>query len=205
MLALLVCHTNTDPMWISPIFKKITLVIFGQGYQWWKFVFIGQNGQGYQQWKFLIFEPFWPRIPMVKGHFWPRIPMVKDFVFSWSYLAEDTKSFVFWAFSAKDTNCETFCFFVIIFGLGYQRCFFLVIFGQGYQWWKFWLVLVICGQGYQRWKFWLVLVIFGQGYQQWHIFGQAYFYSGAHPGGLFGYHDRPLCITGMLLSIKDEW
>jgi len=28
-----VCHTNTDPMKISPVFEKITLSIFGQGYQ----------------------------------------------------------------------------------------------------------------------------------------------------------------------------
>jgi len=26
----------------------------------------------------------------------------------------------------------------------------------------------------------------------------------AHPGGLFGYHDRPLCIAGKLLSTKGD-
>ena len=54
MLMLLVCHTNTDPMQISLVFKKIILVIFGQGYQRWKFLF-SLFSQGYQRWKFLFF------------------------------------------------------------------------------------------------------------------------------------------------------
>ena len=33
MLTLLVCHTNTDPMQISLVFKKIILSSFGQGYR----------------------------------------------------------------------------------------------------------------------------------------------------------------------------
>jgi len=28
--------------------------------------------------------------------------------------------------------------------------------------------------------------------------------AGAHLGGLFGYHDRPLCTTGRLLSVKAD-
>jgi len=121
------------------------------------------------------------------GHFLPRITTVKVFDFL--------------AFSAKDTNGESFCFFLVIFGQGYQRWklyFFLVIFGQGYQRWSFLFFLVNFGQGYQQWKFWSVLFIFGQGYQQWKllfylghfwsrlpmvkvsfcmdIFGQVYFY-----------------------------
>ena len=88
MLVLLVCHMNADPMWISPVFEKITLAIFGQGYQGWKFlVFLVIVGQGYQWWMFLFFESFWS-----------RLPMVKFFVFSWLFLA-------------KDTNGESFCFF----------------------------------------------------------------------------------------------
>jgi len=38
MVTLLVCHTNTDPMRISLVFKKIILAIFGQGYERWKFL-----------------------------------------------------------------------------------------------------------------------------------------------------------------------
>jgi len=72
-------------------------------------------------------------------HFWPTIPMVKVFVFSLSFLGKDNngesffflghfsprittvKVFDFLAFSAKDTNGESFCFFLVIFGQGYQR------------------------------------------------------------------------------------
>jgi len=28
--------------------------------------------------------------------------------------------------------------------------------------------------------------------------------TGAHPGGLFGCHDKPLCIAGRLLSTKAD-
>ena len=76
-------------MRISLVSKKIILAIlarksliffsfFGQGYQWWKFLFFlfVIFGQGYQWWVLLFLGHFWPRIPMVKlllGHFWPRL------------------------------------------------------------------------------------------------------------------------------------
>jgi len=135
-----------------------------------KVCFFSLFGQGYQRWNALIFlGHFWLRITMAKvfdfDHFWPRIPMVKVLFFPghfWPRLAT-VKVFDFWAFLAKDTNGESFCFF-------------LVIFGQGYQWWKFWLVWVIFGQRYQWWNFCLVLVIFGQGYQQWKFVFHGHFW-----------------------------
>ena len=145
MLTLLVCHTITDPMRISLVFKKTILIIFGQGYQRWKFLFFRLFGQGYQWWKFLFFF-----VIFGKGY------KQWSFCFSWSFLA-------------KVTNGESFLFFSL-FGQGYQWwkfCFFFVIFGQEYQWWKFLFFLVIFGQGHQRWKFLFFIDIFGQGYFYW--------------------------------------
>jgi len=53
---LLACYMNTGPMKISPVFEKITLAIFGQGYQRWKFLFVLVIfGQGYHWWNFSFF------------------------------------------------------------------------------------------------------------------------------------------------------
>ena len=78
--------------------------------------------------KVIDFEHFWPRTPMVKVsfflcHFWPRIQTVKVFVFLGHFLPRlpTVKVFDFLAFSAKDTNGESFCFFFVIFGRGYER------------------------------------------------------------------------------------
>ena len=131
MLTLLVCHTNTDPMRISLVFKKIILAIFGRGYQRWKFLFFSLFGQGYQWWKLFLLGHFWPRLPKVKvcflGHFWPRITTVKVSYFQhfWPKILmvkvlfflchfwpgmQTVKVFVFLAFSAKDTNGESLFF-----------------------------------------------------------------------------------------------
>jgi len=56
---------------------------------------------------------------------------------------------------------------VAIDTIGESSCFFLVIFGQGYQRWKLWFFLVIFGQGYQWWKLLFFIDIFGQGYFYW--------------------------------------
>jgi len=107
----------------------------------WSFLAKDNNGESFWFWAFLakdtsgesfvFFLSFWPRIATVKvlfslvsfgqgyqrckfsfflGHFWPRLPKVKVFVFL--------------SFLTKDTNGESFCFFGVILG-------------QGYQWWKF--------------------------------------------------------------------
>jgi len=79
-------------------------------------------GMSHERWPHVNFTRFWKnnlgyiRLPRVKvfsflGHCWPRIPMVNVFVF--------------WVFLVKVTNGEIFCFFLVIFGEGYQRWKFL--------------------------------------------------------------------------------
>jgi len=56
------------------------LSLFGQGYQWWKFLFfLGHIWRGIPTVKVLVgLGHFWPRIPtaivfVFHGHFWPRL------------------------------------------------------------------------------------------------------------------------------------
>jgi len=135
---LLVCHTNTDPMRISLVFKKIILAIFGQGCHRRKFSFfqpfrpkipMGQVfcfflvtfGQSYQRCKFCFSWSFLAKDNNGES-FWFRALLAKDthgesFVFSWSYLGKVTEDVNFcfsWSFLAKDNNGESFWFWAFL-------------------------------------------------------------------------------------------